>query len=443
MQKRLFAAMTLRLLAWLVAWALGIIAPAWAITGAQELLLFGGGSKVAASVVFTLPDGATGTGIACKTFASCFASSRASNATMLDSTGATTFGPNNLITNSGNIGAWIKGPGISIASGATDPFGGANAFTATASGSSAFNVNNYVYTAGAKPAGVNIIQSIWIRRRTGTGTVSITNPNAAQNNVTLTGAWQQVQRGPGPGATTTAYLQVDVLTSGDQVDVYNGTMSTVTYETLLSQRPAGDQTVTTSNPYYGPRLDYTGGSLAGLLEEPARTNLFLNSGSPATQTITVANASPYCVGFYGTGTVTLSGALTQVMSGTGASVQTTYCGTTATTSLVATVAGSITYPQVEAGAYPTSPIVTGTVSFNRAVDVPAAVDGFATALHDGVSIWAMRDEATGVVACSAVDKNSATYPVGKNYRFIQAFKPAVSLGAATSLAASMTSAGKC
>ena len=81
----------------------------------------------------------------------------------------------------------------------------------------------------------------------------------------------------------------------------NISFSAVTYETAPR---AVDQVVTTSTPYYGPRFDYTGGSLAGLLEEPARTNLFLNSGSPATQTIPVANASPYCVGFYGTGDLT-------------------------------------------------------------------------------------------------------------------------------------------
>ena len=48
---------------------------------------------LAASVNFR----AGGTGVNCSSLASCFSSSRASNATMLDATGAVTYGPNNLI----------------------------------------------------------------------------------------------------------------------------------------------------------------------------------------------------------------------------------------------------------------------------------------------------------------------------------------------------------
>ena len=123
------------------------------------------------------------------------------------------------------------------------------------------------------------------------------------------------------------------------------------------------------------------------------------------------------------------------MTGTGANVQTTYCGTTATTSLVATVAGSITYPQVEAGAYPTSPIVTGSAATGRSVDVPAAAGPLATGLAAGVSMWELKDEATGVVSRAAFAAGAFTYPVGKWYRLACAYNASVSLSYAAARAA--------
>lgn len=407
--------------------ALGIIAPAWAITGAQELLLFGGGSKVAASVVFTLPDGATGTGIACKTFASCFSSSRASNATMTDSTGAVTFGPNNLITNSGNIGAqWsaangsISGQTITLLSGG----GYAISYLLSVSPNT-----NYIFTVPISGSGITSV----ILRPLTSGLSAIATKSVS---VTSTQTTQFILFNS--GSNTSMYLSLDnrgaVGGAGQAGTMMLGNISfsAVTYETAPR---AVDQVVTTSTPYYGPRFDYTGGSLAGLLEEPARTNLFLNSGSPATQTITVSNATAYCVSFYGTGSITLSGALTQVLTGTGANVRTTYCGTTATTSLVATVAGSITWPQVEAGAYPTSPILTGAASTGRAVDIPAAAGPLASALAAGPSMWEFEDEATKMISRTAYAAGAFPAPVGKWYRLGCAYKPGVSLGYATARAA--------
>jgi hypothetical protein len=95
----------------------------------------------------------------------------------------------------------------------------------------------------------------------------------------------------------------------------------------------------------------------------------------------VASGSAYTISFYGTGTLTLSGACTQVMTGS-AGVRTTYTCTTATTSLVATDAAltSTAYPQVELGAFATSTILTVASSVTRAADAVQAKDGLLACL---------------------------------------------------------------
>jgi len=133
---------------------------------------------------------------------------------------------------------------------------------------------------------------------------------------------------------------------------------------------AGVITAATTNV---ARFDYDPVTLLprGLLIEESRTNLFLNSNAPATQTITVASGSAYSISFYGTGVLTLSGALTQVMTGGAYPTRTTYTGTASTTVLVVTVTtlGTMSYPQVELGAFATSAIPTGASSVTRAADV--------------------------------------------------------------------------
>jgi hypothetical protein len=65
-----------------------------------------------------------------------------------------------------------------------------------------------------------------------------------------------------------------------------------------------------------PRWDYAGGVLRGLLIEEARTNVLLNSAVLSTQSVTVP-ASVQALSFYGTGTITLSGAFAGSLVGTG------------------------------------------------------------------------------------------------------------------------------
>lgn len=63
---------------------------------------------------------------------------------------------------------------------------------------------------------------------------------------------------------------------GDVINIRNAVFSAVTYETTPR---TGDQVITTSAAYYGPRIDYDPNTLAvkGLLIEEARTNIVLQN----------------------------------------------------------------------------------------------------------------------------------------------------------------------
>lgn len=111
-----------------------------------------------------------------------------------------------------------------------------------------------------------------------------------------------------------------------------------------------------------PRFDFDPVTLAplGLIMEPARTNLFLNTAIPATQGITVT-ATDYTLSFTGVGSITLSGAATGTLTGTGASDRVSLTFSPSAGTLTLTVSGTIVRPQLEKGAFVTSHIpVAGT-----------------------------------------------------------------------------------
>jgi len=107
----------------------------------------------------------------------------------------------------------------------------------------------------------------------------------------------------------------------------------------------------------------------GLLLEPQRTNLFLNSDTLVTQDVTVS-ATPYTVSFEGTGTITFSGVHTGTLVGTGVGpssrVSVTFTPTAGT--LTCTVSGSVTSAQIEEGSSGTSYIPTAGASATRNAD---------------------------------------------------------------------------
>lgn len=99
------------------------------------------------------------------------------------------------------------------------------------------------------------------------------------------------------------------------------------------------------------------------LPQTSATNIFLQSGTPATQTITVVSGSKYTVSCYGSGSIALSGA------GTGTVVQGTPVTFTAGSTTFTCIPSSIDKAQVELGTKATSYIPTTTVPMTRSPDV--------------------------------------------------------------------------
>jgi hypothetical protein len=138
-----------------------------------------------------------------------------------------------------------------------------------------------------------------------------------------------------------------------------------------------------------PRWDYdpVTHAMLGLLIEEQRANLLLNSATLGTQSVAVT-AQAYALSFYGTGTITLSGASTAgPLVGTGAFPQrVSLTFTPAAGSLTCTVTGSVLNAQLEAGPYRTSWMPTTGTTATRIADLATFTDAVALGGTGGKTI---------------------------------------------------------
>ena len=132
-------------------------------------------------------------------------------------------------------------------------------------------------------------------------------------------------------------------------------------------------TVGTAEDLAGNIVQFASGEIRrtdrGLLIEGARTNLFLNSATGGTQSVTVA-AVAHTLSFRGTGTITLTGTSTAgPLVGSGAATRVTQTFTPTAGSLTLTISGSCTNVQLEEGAFVSSWIPTAGTSVVRNAEV--------------------------------------------------------------------------
>ena len=105
--------------------------------------------------------------------------------------------------------AWVK-TNISLTSGQTDPSAGTEAFTLTAGAANATMLQSLTLTDT-----LNRTVSLYIKRKTGTGNISLTVDGSTYEVVTITGSWARYDVTLSASGTVTAGIKI--ATSGDEV----------------------------------------------------------------------------------------------------------------------------------------------------------------------------------------------------------------------------------
>lgn len=175
--------------------------------------------------------------------------------------------------------------------------------------------------------------------------------------------------------------------------------SRITFTRASTATFVGSNGLIQSAAINAPRFDYNPVTLApkGLLIEEQRINLLLNSlidgTSLSTQGVTVT-AVAHTISFYGTGTITLTGAHAATVVGTGAYPnRQTLTFTPSAGTLTCTVTGSVQYAQLEAGSFATSYIPTVASQVTRSADA-ASMTG------TNFSSWYNQTQGTFVISGS-------------------------------------------
>lgn len=108
--------------------------------------------------------------------------------------------------------AWVR-TNCTLTAGQTDPNAGTEAFTLTATGANATMLQSVVLTDGT----LNRALSIYLKRKTGTGAISITVDGVTYSVETTSGAWARYDTTLAASGTVTAGIKI--ATSGDAMYV--------------------------------------------------------------------------------------------------------------------------------------------------------------------------------------------------------------------------------
>lgn len=149
-----------------------------------------------------------------------------------------------LRSNDFSNASWVKS-NCTVASGVDDGEGGTTAFSLTATAT-----NGSVQQAPTVTSGVAYVSSFYIKRLTGSGTISLRCGDTTLIPVTVTSGWTRVQASATP-STTTGRTAVVIGTSGDSVAVKYGqlelgTLATSYIPNVASANTRADDDVTIS-----------------------------------------------------------------------------------------------------------------------------------------------------------------------------------------------------
>nr|WP_064245445.1 hypothetical protein [Rhizobium leguminosarum]OAP97012.1 hypothetical protein A4U53_11830 [Rhizobium leguminosarum] len=179
--------------------------------------------------------------------------------------------------------------------------------------------------------------------------------------------------------------------------------STAHWSTQQYTNPAGQEYLRLVNGLDTPLL-FNGTSWTN--------NYLVGTATLATQNVAVKNV-PYTLSFFGTGSVTLSGAYAGVLNGTGVANRVTLTFTPVAGTLTLTVAGSVTNAQLETGAaatpYVPSTMITGIPDSSLLIAVTAYRS----------RLWFIEKNSTNVwyLATDAVSGTATVLPVGGNMKY--------------------------
>ena len=185
------------------------------------------------------------------------------------------YAPNNLINYSTDLmnAAWIK-TNTTVTSGVADPFGGTAAFTLTSTAASS------TFYQGEAALGANYVNSIWVRRRTGSGLLYFRTPANTNVVFTPTSTWTRFSIS-GPPAGGLAYLVLQGTVSGDAIDVYGPQT-----EQQIGTTPSDYQPTLASMVYGGPKI-----TVGGVMVDPSTysiTNGVVTFGAAPANALDVA-----------------------------------------------------------------------------------------------------------------------------------------------------------